>query len=45
MMVIYVDTVFFNELKSGFEANGFIDLRMESVAEIGIDFNFKFKNY
>ena len=34
---IYVDTVFFNELKSAFEANGFTDLRMELVQEVESD--------
>ncbi|MEL7599461.1 MAG: nucleotidyl transferase AbiEii/AbiGii toxin family protein [Proteiniphilum sp.] len=34
---IYVDTVFFNELKSGFEANGFSNLKMELVQEIESD--------
>lgn len=33
----YVDTVFFNELKSGFEANGFTGLRIELVQETESD--------
>lgn len=34
---IYVDTIFFNELKSGFETNGFNDLRIELVQETESD--------